>query len=142
MERRKKNLILLLAGLAAYFIFGTIKAAFETEGILRAVLFILQYGGFLAFIFGGHYFTTTYQYEKYPEESKKAVVDSNDGRFLDIKIRTKAKVFDIISYVLILLPALFFELKAGMIAVACSLAVLIIMGLLYAFFYRRYSRDM
>lgn len=124
-------------------------AAYITKGMhitdsrfLNLCLTLLQYGGMLAFIFGCNYFGTTYQYEKYPKESLQTVIDLNDERTRSIRNLAKAKTFDIITYVLICLPVLLLEMKTGWFAIAAAVTVLAVLGVSYAFFHWKYSKEM
>ncbi len=109
---------------------------------LYLCLTLLQYGGMLAFIFGVNYFGTTYQYEKYPRESLQTVIDLNDERTRSIHNLAKAKAFDIIIYVLIILPFLLLEIKAGVSAIVLTGAAPVILGISYAYFLSKYSKEM
>ncbi|MCI9024744.1 MAG: hypothetical protein HFG92_09940 [Dorea sp.] len=143
MTTKQKKLTMLIAG----FLIGA--AASITKGMhiidspfLNLCLVLLNYGGMLASLFGLNYFATTYQYEKYPKESLQTVIDLNDERTRQIHTLAKAKAFDIITYVLIFLPFLLLEIKAGVPAIVIAGTAPVILGISYAFFLSKYSKEM
>ena len=143
MTVKQKKLLMLIAGFLAHAAACIIKGLHITDSrFLYLCLTLIQYGGMIAFIFGVNYFGTTYQYEKYPEESAQTVIDQNDERTRTIHNLAKAKAFNIITYVLILLPALLFEMKADLIGIAASGTALIILGISCLYFYLEYSKEM
>ena len=102
----------------------------------------MHYGGMLLSIFAINYFGTTYQYEKYPEESKQTLIDLNDERTRSIHNLAKARTFDIMTYVLMLLPAVLIDLKAGLSGIIGAGAALLIFGISYAFFLAKYKKEL
>lgn len=143
MTVKQKKLFMLIVGLLAQTAAVMIKGLHIVDNqFLYLCLILIQYGGILAFIFGVNYFGTTYQYEKYPKESVQTVIEQNDERNRAIHSLAKAKAFDIITYVLILLPALLFEMKADLIGIIASGITLIVLGLSYLYFYLKYSKEM
>ena len=143
MTVKKKKQINILVGLPMYAVAGMLKnlRVFDSQAA-TIFLFLIQYaGGFLA-LKGIHYFGTTYQYEKYPKESLKTVIDQNDERTRTIHDLAKARTFDIMVYVLIVLPFLLIEIKAGLPGIIGSFAALLILGGSYACFARKYSKEM
>ena len=78
MTVKQKKLLMLIAGFLAHAAACIIKGLHITDSrFLYLCLTLIQYGGMIAFIFGVNYFGTTYQYEKYPEESAQTVIDQN-----------------------------------------------------------------
>ena len=143
MTVKKKKQTYILVGLPMYAIAGILKnlRIFDSQAA-TICLFLIQYtGGFLS-LNGSHYFGTTYQYEKYPKESLKTVIDQNDERTRTIHDLAKARTFDIMVYVLIVLPFLLIEIKAGLPGIIGSFAALLILGGSYAYFARKYSKEM
>lgn len=143
MTTKKKKQALILVGFLMHAIAAMLKYL-HIFGSQAAVicLALAQYTGMFLFIDGIHYFGTTYQYEKYPEESRQTVIDQNDERTRAIHNLAKARAFDIIVYVLIFLPFLLIEAKAGLLGIIASAAALLILGGSYAYYYRKYSREM
>ncbi len=143
MTTKKKKQILILVGIPMHAIAFMIKCLhiFDREPATLC-LTLIQYTGMLLFLNGIHYFGTTYQYEKYPEESRQTVIDQNDERTRTIHDLAKARSFDIITYVLILLPFLLIEAKAGLTGILCAFAALIILGGSYGYYYRKFSKEM
>lgn len=143
MTVKQKKLFMIIVGFLVYAAAGIIKGLRIIDSrFLFLCLILIQYGGMIAFIFGINYFGTTYQYEKYPEESAQTVIDQNDERTRAIHTLAKAKAFNIITYVLILLPALLFEMKADLTGIAASGTALIVLGISYLYFYLKYSKEM
>ena len=105
-------------------------------------LTLIHYAGMLLALNGVHYFGTTYQYEKYPEESRQTVIDLNDERTRTIHDLAKARTFDIMVYVLICLPFLLIEAKSDLLGIIGSAAALLILGGSYAYYARKYSKEM
>lgn len=143
MTVKKKKLFMLITGFLAYAAVCIIKALHIIDSqFLYLCLTLTQYGGMLAFIFGVNYFGTTYQYEKYPKESAQTLIDQNDERTCTIHNLAKAKAFDIITYVLILIPFLLLEIKADLAGVVVSGIALVILGISYFHYLRKYSKEM
>jgi hypothetical protein len=143
MTTKQKKLAMLIIGLLVSTAGNITKAMHIVDSkFLYLCLTLLQYGGALAFIFGVNYFGTTYQYEKYPRESLQTVIDLNDERTRSIHNLAKAKAFDIIIYVLIILPFLLLEIKAGVSAIVLTGAAPVILGISYAYFLSKYSKEM
>lgn len=142
MAAKKKKQTLILVGFPIYAITSVVKCLhiFDSRPV-TVCLTLIQYIGMLLFLNGIHYFGTTYQYAKYPEESRQTVIDQNDERTRTIHDLAKARTFDIITYVLILLPFLLIEAKAGLTGIICSFAALIILGVSYGY-YRKFSKEM
>ena len=105
-------------------------------------LSLMHYGGMLLSLFAVNYFGTTYQYEKYPEESKQTLIDLNDERTKSIHNLAKARTFNIMTYVLMLLPAVLIDLKAGLVGIIGAGAALLIFGISYAFFLAKYKKEL
>lgn len=143
MTTKQKKLTLLIIGFLVHASAQMIKVMQLIDSrFLFLCLTLLQYGGMFAFVSAGHYFVTTYQYEKYPKESLQTVIDLNDERTRNIHNLAKAKTFDILTYVLICFPFLLLEMKAGLFAIIAAAAVLAILGISYAYFLSKYSKEM
>lgn len=143
MTVKQKKLLMLIVGFLANAAATIIKGLhFIDNQFLHLCLIIIQFGGILAFIFGVNYFGTTYQYEKYPEESAQTLIDQNDERTRAIQNLAKAKTFDIIAYVLIILPFLLFEMKTNWVGIIASGIALVILGVTYFYYLRKYSKEM
>lgn len=143
MTTRKKKATMIIIGFSAHTAAFLLKCLHIFDSLtIMTCLTLIQYTGIFLFINGIHYFGTTYQYEKYPEESRQTVIDQNDERTRAIHNLAKARAFDIIVYVLIALPFLLIEAKADLTGIIGSAAALIILGSSYGFFYRKYAREM
>lgn len=143
MTTKQKKLTMLIAGFLVHAAACMIKGMHITDNqLLILCLTLLQCGGMLAFVFGVNYFGTTCQYEKYPRESLQTIIDLNDERTRSIHNLAKAKTFDLITYVLICLPFLLLEMKAGISAIILTGAAPAILGISYAYFLSKYSKEM
>lgn len=143
MTTKKKKQTFILVGFPMYAIAFMVKCLHIFESQTGTIcLTLIQYTGFFIFLNGIHYFGTTYQYEKYPEESQQTVIELNDERTRTIHDLAKARTFDIITYVLIVLPFLLIEAKADLMGILCSFAALIILGVSYGYHYRKFSKEM
>ncbi len=143
MTTKKKKKSMIIIGFPMYAISFMVKSlhSFDSRA-LTVCLTLIGYTGMLLFLNGIHYFGTTYQYEKYPKESRQTVIDLNDERTRTIRNLAKARTFDIIVYVLILLPVLFIETRTDLLGILGSAAALAVLGGSYAYFYRKYSKEM
>lgn len=143
MKTTHKKIYMLIIGFLLHSIGLFLKNMhlFDSRWITLC-LSLMQYGGMLLFIFQINYFGTTYQYEKYPEESKQTLIDKNDERTRTIHDLAKARTFDIMVYVLITLPFLLIDLKADLTGIIGAGAALLILGVSYAFFLLRYEKQM
>ncbi len=143
MKTTQKKIYMLIAGILLYGIGFCLKCMhiFNSRWIVLC-LSLMHYGGMLLSIFAIHYFGTTYQYKKYPEESKQTLIDLNDERTRSIHNLAKARTFDIMTYVLMLLPAVLIDLKAGLSGIIGAGAALLIFGISYAFFLAKYKKEL
>ena len=143
MITKKKKMTMIFIGFPMYSISLMVKCLhiFDSRA-LTICLTLTEYAGMLLFLNGIHYFGTTYQYEKYPKESRQTVIDLNDERTRTIQNLAKSRTFDIIVYVLILLPFLFIEARTDLAGIMGSAAALAILGGSYAYFYRKYSKEL
>lgn len=143
MKTTQKKICMLITGILLHGIGFCLKCMhlFDSRWIILC-LSLMHYGGMLLAIFAVNYFGTTYQYEKYPEESKQTLIDLNDERTRTIHDLAKARTFDIMTYVLILLPFVLIDLKAGLAGILGAGAALLIFGISYAFFLVKYKREL
>lgn len=143
MKTTQKKVYMLITGVLLYGIGFCLKCMhiFNSRWIILC-LSLMHYGGMLLSIFAIHYFGTTYQYEKYPEESKQTLIDLNDERTKSIHNLAKARTFNIMTYVLMLLPAVLIDLKAGLVGIIGAGAALLIFGISYAFFLAKYKKEL
>ena len=134
---------MLITGVLLYGIGFCLKCMhiFNSRWIILC-LSLMHYGGMLLSLFAVNYFGTTYQYEKYPEESKQTLIDLNDERTKSIHNLAKARTFNIMTYVLMLLPAVLIDLKAGLVGIIGAGAALLIFGISYAFFLAKYKKEL
>ena len=139
----KKYIYILIAGFLFYGAALILKNMhlFDRPAII-IFLCLIEYIGIFMYISAIHYFGTTYQYEKYPKESRQTLIDLHDERTRTIHDLAKARTFDTMTYVLIILPFLLIETKAGIISIICSAAVLLIFGISYAYFLMKYKKEM
>lgn len=139
----KKKIYMLVTGLLLHGAALILKNMhlFDSR-IVIIFLSLIQYTGMFLYISAIHYFGTTYQYEKYPKESRQTLIDLNDERTRTIHDLAKARTFDVMTYVLICLPFLLIDTKADMISMICSAAVLLIFGISYAYFLTKYKKEM
>lgn len=143
MTTKKKKQTYILVGLPMYAIASMLKNLHIFGSQAAAVcLTLIHYAGMLLALNGVHYFGTTYQYEKYPEESRQTVIDLNDERTRTIHDLAKARTFDIMVYMLICLPFLLIEAKSDLLGIIGSAAALLILGGSYAYYARKYSKEM
>ena len=143
MKTTQKKIYMLIIGILLYGIGFCLKCMhiFNSRWIILC-LSLMHYGGMLLSLFAVNYFGTTYQYEKYPEESKQTLIDLNDERTKSIHNLAKARTFNIMTYVLMLLPAVLIDLKAGLIGIIGAGAALLIFGISYAFFLAKYKKEL
>jgi len=143
MKTTQKKVYMLITGVLLYGIGFCLKCMhiFNSRWIILC-LSLMHYGGMLLSLFAVNYFGTTYQYEKYPEESKQTLIDLNDERTKSIHNLAKARTFNIMTYVLMLLPAVLIDLKAGLVGIIGAGAALLIFGISYAFFLVKYKREL
>ena len=143
MKTTHKKIYMLITGVLLYGIGFCLKCMhiFNSRWIILC-LSLMHYGGMLLSLFAVNYFGTTYQYEKYPEESKQTLIDLNDERTKSIHNLAKARTFNIMTYVLMLLPAVLIDLKAGLSGIIGAGAALLIFGISYAFFLAKYKREL
>lgn len=143
MKTTQKKVYMLITGVLLYGIGFCLKCMhiFNSRWIILC-LSLMHYGGMLLSLFAVNYFGTTYQYEKYPEESKQTLIDLNDERTKSIHNLAKARTFNIMTYVLMLLPAVLIDLKAGLVGIIGAGAALLIFGISYAFFLAKYKREL
>ena len=143
MKTTQKKIYMLITGVLLYGIGFCLKCMhiFNSRWIILC-LSLMHYGGMLLSLFAVNYFGTTYQYEKYPEESKQTLIDLNDERTRSIHNLAKARTFDIMTYVLMLLPAVLIDLKAGLSGIIGAGAALLIFGISYAFFLAKYKKEL
>jgi hypothetical protein len=143
MTTKKKKQIFIFVGFPMHVIAFMVKSLHIFDSLpITICLTLIQYTGALLSLNGIHYFGTTYQYEKYPEESRQTVIDQNDERTRTIHNLAKARTFDIITYVLIILPFLLIETKTDLTGILCSFAALIILGVSYGYYYRKFSKEL
>ncbi len=143
MPAKKKNIILLIIGFLMHTAALVLKCMDISDNrTITICLSFLQYAGMFSYLSAIHYFGTTYQYEKYPEESQEALIEKNDERTATIHNLAKARAFDVMVYVLIILPFLLFDIKADLSGIIGAGAALVIMGVSYAYFLIKYSKDM
>ena len=133
MKTTQKKVYMLITGVLLYGIGFCLKCMhiFNSRWIILC-LSLMHYGGMLLSLFAVNYFGTTYQYEKYPEESKQTLIDN----------LAKARTFNIMTYVLMLLPAVLIDLKAGLVGIIGAGAALLIFGISYAFFLAKYKKEL
>ncbi len=143
MKTTHKKIYMLITGVLLYGIGFCLKCMhiFNSRWIILC-LSLMHYGGMLLSLFAVNYFGTTYQYEKYPEESKQTLIDLNDERTKSIHNLAKARTFNIMTYVLMLLPAVLIDLKAGLTGIIGAGAALLIFGISYAFFLAKYKKEL
>ncbi len=143
MKTTQKKVYMLITGVLLYGIGFCLKCMhiFNSRWIILC-LSLMHYGGMLLSLFAVNYFGTTYQYEKYPEESKQTLIDLNDERTKNIHNLAKARTFNIMTYVLMLLPAVLIDLKAGLVGIIGAGAALLIFGISYAFFLAKYKKEL
>ena len=143
MKTTQKKVYMLITGVLSYGIGFCLKCMhiFNSRWIILC-LSLMHYGGMLLSLFAVNYFGTTYQYEKYPEESKQTLIDLNDERTKSIHNLAKARTFNIMTYVLMLLPAVLIDLKAGLVGIIGAGAALLIFGISYAFFLAKYKKEL
>ena len=143
MKTTQKKIYMLIIGVLLYGIGFCLKCMhiFNSRWIILC-LSLMHYGGMLLSLFAVNYFGTTYQYEKYPEESKQTLIDLNDERTKSIHNLAKARTFNIMTYVLMLLPAVLIDLKAGLVGIIGAGAALLIFGISYAFFLAKYKKEL
>ena len=143
MKTTQKKVYMLITGVLLYGIGFCLKCMhiFNSRWIVLC-LSLMHYGGMLLSIFAINYFGTTYQYEKYPEESKQTLIDLNDERTKSIHNLAKARTFNIMTYVLMLLPAVLIDLKAGLVGIIGAGAAPLIFGISYAFFLAKYKKEL
>ena len=143
MKTTQKKIYMLITGVLLYGIGFCLKCMhiFNSRWIILC-LSLMHYGGMLLSLFVFFYFGTTYQYEKYPEESKQTLIDLNDERTKSIHNLAKARTFNIMTYVLMLLPAVLIDLKAGLVGIIGAGAALLIFGISYAFFLAKYKKEL
>ncbi len=143
MKTTHKKIYMLITGVLLYGIGFCLKCMhiFNSRWIILC-LSLMHYGGMLLSLFAVNYFGTTYQYEKYPEESKQTLIDLNDERTRSIHNLAKARTFNIMTYVLMLLPAVLIDLKAGLVGIIGAGAALLIFGISYAFFLAKYKKEL
>ena len=143
MKTTQKKVYMLITGVLLYGIGFYLKCMhiFNSRWIILC-LSLMHYGGMLLSLFAVNYFGTTYQYEKYPEESKQTLIDLNDERTKSIHNLAKARTFNIMTYVLMLLPAVLIDLKAGLVGIIGAGAALLIFGISYAFFLAKYKKEL
>ncbi len=143
MKTTQKKVYMLITGVLLYGIGFCLKCMhiFDSRWIILC-LSLMHYGGMLLSLFAVNYFGTTYQYEKYPEESKQTLIDLNDERTKSIHNLAKARTFNIMTYVLMLLPAVLIDLKAGLVGIIGAGAALLIFGISYAFFLAKYKKEL
>ena len=143
MKTTQKKVYMLITGVLLYGIGFCLKCMhiFNSRWIILC-LSLMHYGGMLLSLFAVNYFGTTYQYEKYPEESKQTLIDLNDERTKSIHNLAKAWTFNIMTYVLMLLPAVLIDLKAGLVGIIGAGAALLIFGISYAFFLAKYKKEL
>ena len=143
MKTTHKKIYMLITGVLLYGIGFCLKCMhiFNSRWIILC-LSLMHYGGMLLSLFAVNYFGTTYQYEKYPEESKQTLIDLNDERTKSIHNLAKARTFNIMTYVLMLLPAVLIDLKAGLVGIIGAGAALLIFGISYAFFLAKYKKEL
>lgn len=143
MKTTQKKVYMLITGVLLYGIGFCLKCMhiFNSRWIILC-LSLMHYGGMLLSLFAVNYFGTTYQYEKYPEESKQTLIDLNDERTKSIHNLAKARTFNIMTYVLMLLPAVLIDLKAGLVGIIGAGAALFIFGISYAFFLAKYKKEL
>lgn len=142
MTTKKKKQTYILVGLPMSAIASMLKNLHVFDGQAATIcLTLIHYAGALLSLDGVHYFGTTYQYEKYPKESLQTVIDLNDERTRTIHDLAKARTFDIMVYVLICLPFLLIEARADFLGIIGSAAALLILGGSYAYFLRKYSKE-
>ena len=143
MKTTQKKIYMLITGVLLYGIGFCLKCMhiFNSRWIILC-LSLMHYGGMLLSLFAVNYFGTTYQYKKYPEESKQTLIDLNDERTKSIHNLAKARTFNIMTYVLMLLPAVLIDLKAGLVGIIGAGAALLIFGISYAFFLAKYKKEL
>ena len=143
MKTTQKKIYMLITGVLLYGIGFCLKCMhiFNSRWIILC-LSLMHYGGMLLSLFAVNYFGTTYQYEKYPEESKQTLIDLNDERTKSIHNLAKARTFNSMTYVLMLLPAVLIDLKAGLTGIIGAGAALLIFGISYAFFLAKYKKEL
>ncbi len=143
MKTTQKKVYMLITGVLLYGIGFCLKCMhiFNSRWIILC-LSLMHYGGMLLSLFAVNYFGTTYQYKKYPEESKQTLIDLNDERTKSIHNLAKARTFNIMTYVLMLLPAVLIDLKAGLVGIIGAGAALLIFGISYAFFLAKYKKEL
>lgn len=142
MKKKTKMLLFIIIGFSMYAVMAILKAMIEVNTFLTICLSILRYGSLLCAIFGLNYFGTTYIWERNPEISKDELVNLSDERLISIRMKAKAKTFDIMTYVLILLGALYADLKAGALVIVLLAAAGIIMAGCYFGYKNKYSKEM
>ena len=142
MKKKTKMLLIAIIGFCMYAGFTILNAVTEVNTLLTICLSILRYSGLLAAILGINYFGTRYIWERNPEISQDELVNLSDERLISIRNKAKAKTFDIMIYVLILLAVLYADLKAGLLVISLVAVSGIIMAGCYYYYKNKYTKEM
>lgn len=142
MKKKTKMMLFIIIGFCLYFSLSILNTMLEVNTFLRICFTILRYGGMLGALFGLNYFGTKYTWERNPEVSKDELVNLSDERLVSIRTNAKAKVFDIMVYVLILLGVVYADLRVEFLVVALLAAAGIIMTGCYFYYKNKYTKEM
>lgn len=142
MQKKTKMMLFIIIGFCLYFSLSILNTMLEVNTFLRICFTILRYGGMLGALFGLNYFGTKYTWERNPEVSKDELVNLSDERLVSIRTNAKAKVFDIMVYVLILLGVVYADLRVEFLVVALLAAAGIIMTGCYFYYKNKYTKEM
>lgn len=142
MKKKTKMMLFIIIGFCLYFSLSILNTMLEVNTFLRICFTILRYGGMLGALFGLNYFGTKYTWERNPEVSKDELVNLSDERLVSIRTNAKAKAFDIMVYVLLLLGVVYADLRVGFLVVALLAAAGIIMTGCYFYYKNKYTKEM
>lgn len=142
MEKKTKMLLFVIIGFSMYAGLNILNAVIEVNTFLRICFSILRHGGLLGAIFGLNYLGTKYIWERNPEISKDELVNLSDERLISIRMNAKAKTFDIMTYMLLLLGALYLDLRVGFLGISLLTAAGIIMAGCYFYYKNKYAKEM
>lgn len=81
-------------------------------------------------------------YARHPKLRKQAVIEQQDERHTVIRMRAKAKAFDVIIVVMIALPFLFIVTGTALWVVLSAIGLYVLGCFLQLFYIRKYSKQM
>ena len=144
MKEKRNKIILLIAGIILYFVFGVLDNMDDTSAPIQILFSILHYAGMICMIFGINYFGTTYIYQKQAElgQPVRDMIEKNDERNIAIISQAKARAFDVMLYVMLGVIFILIEQHAYLLPIILITAALIAMLLTYAYYRHKYSKEM